>query len=153
MPTFPTVSIADGSGTALALTSAGAMKVDASASSSVTSFLTYVLVPQAAANVVGNSFSTASVSCLAIDITLSSFTGGTTPTITFFLDRFGADGTWYRVWTSSALNSAGATSVQVGPFPAGTGIATAVLTGTARFGWSTTGSPTAVTFSGSVVGR
>ncbi|MEU4296351.1 hypothetical protein [Kitasatospora aureofaciens] len=152
MSTYPAVTLADGSGNALALTGAGAVKVDGSAASTLTTFLTYVSAAQAVTNT-GTSFLTSTVSALAVDITLTSFTGGTSPSVTYFIDRFGADSVWYRVWTSTALTSAGATSVQIGPFPAATGIATAVLTGTARFGWTSTGSPTAITFSASVIGR
>jgi hypothetical protein len=118
------------------------------------SILNYPSAAYNAANA-GTSFSTAQFSGLAVDVTVSAFTGGTSPSVTFFLDRLGADGVWYRVWTSAALTSAGATSVQIGPYPSGTGIFTAVLTGTARFGWSFGGTvqPTAVTFSASVYGR
>lgn len=131
----------------------GTSSLVASAASTVQTFITYpTATPEAASNT-GVSFSTATVSSLAVDITLASFTGGTTPTVTFFVDRLGSDGVWYRIWTSSALNSAGVTSIQIGPFPSGTGIFTAVLTGTARFGWSSTGAPTAITFSASVIGR
>ncbi|MEV8324517.1 hypothetical protein [Kitasatospora sp. NPDC056731] len=152
MSTYPAVTLADGSGNALALTGAGAVKVDGSAASTLTTLLTYLSGTQAVSNA-GVSFSTAAVTGLAVDITLASFAGGTSPTVTFFIDRLGADSVWYRIWSSSALNSAGATSVQVGPYPAGAGIATAVFTGTARFGWSSTGAPTAITFSASAIGR
>lgn len=152
MPTNPVVTPLDGSGNAITVTAAGALKVDASASSTVTTFLTYPSAAQATANA-GTSFSTTAVASLAVDATLTSFTGGTSPALTFFVDRLGADSVWYRLWTSAALTSAGPVSVQLGPFPSGTGIVTAVLTGTARFGWSTTGTPTAVTFSASVIGR
>lgn len=113
---------------------------------------TYLSGTQATSNT-GTSFATGTLSGLAVDITLTSFTGGTSPSVTFFIDRQGADTVWYRIWTSAALTTAGATSVQIGPWPSGTGIVTAVLTGTARFGWTTAGAPTAVTFSASVIGR
>jgi hypothetical protein len=101
----------------------------------------------------GTSFSTLLISALAVDITLTSFTGGTAPTVTFFVDRLGNDSLWYRIWTSAALNGAGVTSANIGPGLTGTGTAAAVLTGTGRFGWSSTGAPTAITFSASVAGR
>ncbi len=137
---LPLKSTANGDGTAT-LTPTGGV---------ATTVITYGAAAQPpAAPGGGVSFSTAGMSGLAVDITLASFTGGAAPAITFFVERFGSDGVWYRVWTSAALNTPGATSVSVGP---GMGTA-AVLTGTARFGWSTTGSPTAVTFSASVIGR
>ncbi|MEV5944439.1 hypothetical protein [Streptomyces sp. NPDC051994] len=130
----------------------GGTSVPVTTSTTTSTFITYLSGAQAVSNT-GVSFSTAAVSGLAVDVTLTSFTGGTSPTVTFFVDRLGSDGVWYRLWTSAALNGAGVTSVQIGPFPAATGIVTAVLTGTARFGWTSTGTPTAITFSASVVGR
>lgn len=154
MPTNPVITLVDGSGNLLktTLNGDGTATLTASAAATMSTFITYPPGAQAASQP-GVSFSTAAVSGLAVDVTLTSFTGGSSPAITFFVDRFGSDGVWYRVWTSSALNSPGVTSVQIGPFPAATGIVTAVLTGTARFGWSSTGSPTAITFSASVIGR
>lgn len=153
MPNNPVFTLVDGSGNVLKAMSNGDGTANLVAGSAgAATFLTYLSGAQAVSNT-GTSFSTGSVSALAVDVTLTSFTGGTSPTVTFFVDRLGADGVWYRIWTSSALNSATAVSVQIGPFPSGTGIFTAVLTGTARFGWSSTGTPTAITFSASVIGR
>ncbi|MBX7464963.1 hypothetical protein K1Y80_02555 [Streptomyces sp. MAG02] len=154
MPTNPVFTLVDGSGNIIKTVSNGdgTSTLTTSAAATTTTFITYLSGAQAVSNV-GVSFSTAAVSGLAVDVTLTSFTGGSSPAVTFFVDRLGSDGVWYRVWTSSALTSTGVTSVQIGPFPAATGIVTAVLTGTARFGWSSTGSPTAITFSASVIGR
>jgi hypothetical protein len=135
---LPIKSIANGDGTATLSPTGGV----------ATTVITYASAAQATANT-GVSFSTAGMTGLAVDVTLTSFTGGSSPSVTFFVDRFGSDGVWYRVWTSSGLTGAGATSASIGP-SMGTA---AVLTGTARFGWSTAGSPTAVTFSASVIGR
>jgi hypothetical protein len=93
------------------------------------------------------------IASLAVDITLTSFTGGTTPSVTFYVDRLGNDGAWYRLWTSAALTAAGPTSASIGPGQSGTNAAPGVLTGTCRFGWSSTGAPTSITFSASVSGR
>lgn len=153
MPTNPVFTPVDANGLPLKATSNGDGTSSLVAGSPGTStFITYLSAAQVVTNT-GTSFSTASVASLAVDITLASFTGGAAPTVTYFVDRLGADGLWYRVWTSAALNSGGVTSVQIGPFPSGTGIFTAVLTGTARFGWTSTGAPTAITFSASVIGR
>lgn len=98
---------------------------------------------------------------LALDITLTSFTGGTTPTITFILERQGADGVWYQICTTGALNAAQTVSVDLSPSSAGTTAAPltstsqhAVLTNSLRLRWTLGGgvAPTAVTFSASVVG-
>lgn len=120
--------------------------------STVAAPLAFFSGAQAVSNA-GTSFSTLTISSLAVDITLTSFTGGAAPTVTFFIDRLGNDSVWYRVWTSAALNGAGVTSVNIGPGMSGTGGFPAVLTGTCRFGWSSTGAPTAITFSASVGGR
>lgn len=168
MPTNPVFTPVDASGNVIGSASgtagspstgvlsvqgvAGGTSLPVTTSTTTTTFITYLSGAQAASNV-GVSFSTAAVSGLAVDATLVSFTGGSSPGIVFFVDRFGSDGVWYRVWTSASLTSATTVSVQIGPFPAATGIVTAVLTGTARFGWATTGTPTAVTFSASVIGR
>lgn len=154
MPFNPVFTPVDNNGNALkALPNGdGTATLATSAVSTTATFITYLSGAQAVSNT-GVSFSTATVSGLAVDVTLTSFTGGSSPAVTFFVDRLGSDGVWYRVWTSAALSSAGVTSVQIGPFPAATGIVTAVLTGTARFGWTSTGTPTAITFSASVIGR
>jgi hypothetical protein len=154
MPTNAVITPVDASGNALATTGAagGTATLVVSPASTVTTFLTYVSAAQAVSNP-GQSFSTAAVAALAVDATLTSFTGGTSPTVTFFVDRFGADGVWYRAWTSTALSSAGPVSVNIGAGQSGTGAVPAVLTSLARFGWSSTGAPTAITFSASVIGR
>ncbi|MDJ0342282.1 hypothetical protein QMK19_03650 [Streptomyces sp. H10-C2] len=153
MPTNPVFTPVDTNGLPLKATSNGdGTSSLVAGSAGPATFLTYLSAAQAVSNT-GTSFSTTAVAGLAVDVTLSSFTGGAAPAVTFFVERLGADGVWYRIWTSAALTTAGATSVQIGPFPAATGIVTAVLTGTARFGWSSTGAPTAITFSASVIGR
>lgn len=121
----------------------------------------YALAPgdQAASNA-GSSFPTLGFNSLSLDINLTAFTGGTAPTITFFVERQGNDAVWYRVWQSAAQNAAAKLPVTIGPqvptVAAGANVSqgvTAGLTATARFGWSTTGTPTSVTFSASIVGR
>jgi hypothetical protein len=114
---------------------------------------------QAATNA-GTSFSTKGFQSLSLDINLASFTGGTTPTVTYFVERQGNDGLWYRIWQSASQSAAAKLSVTIGPnvptVAAGANVAqgvTAGLTSTARFGWSSTGTPTSITFSASIVGR
>lgn len=108
----------------------------------------------------GTSFTTTGFQSISLDINLTAFTGGTAPTITFFLERQGNDGVWYRVWQSASQNAAAKLPVTIGAstptVAAGANVAqgvTAGLTATARFGWSTTGTPDSVTFSASIVGR
>lgn len=122
----------------------------------VSTFLTYLPGAQAPNNA-GVSFSTAQISYLAVDITVTSFQGGTSPTIQFFVDRLGSDNIWYNVWSSQTTGTAATSSFDLGPGFAASGPPNgsqhAVFTGTARFRWVSTGSPTTVTFSASVIGR
>lgn len=150
MPTNPVFTLVDGSGNVIRAVPNG--DGTATLGGGASTFITYLSAAQAAANA-GVSFSTAGVSTLAVDLDVTAFTGGSSPTIAFFIDRQGADAVWYRTWTSAALSAAGPVSQVIGPFAAATGITTAALTGTARFGWSFTGAPTSVTFSASVIGR
>jgi hypothetical protein len=108
----------------------------------------------------GVTLVTTGVEALSIDINVTAFTGGTAPTITFVGERVGTDGVWYRVWQSAAVNAAGTVKATIGhnvpTVAAGVNVAqgvTAGLTTGFRLGWSSTGSPTSVTFSASVVGR
>lgn len=137
MPTNPVFTLVDASGNVLGGAAA---------------LLTVAAAAQAAANT-GTSFSTSGASGLGVDINVTAFTGGSSPAVTFFVDRLGADAIWYRTWTSSPVSAASAVSQVLGPYPAATGVTTAVLTGTARLGWSFTGTPASVTFSVSVSGR
>lgn len=148
-PSVPARTLVDAAGLPLKTTANGdgtsSLTPVAGTSSAV---ITYAAAAQAP-TMTPISFSTAALRELAVDITVTSFAGGTAPTITFFVERFGADGVWYRVWTSSAVNAAGVVSTSIGP-----GAATpASLSGTCRFGWTTTGTPTSVTFSASVIGK
>jgi hypothetical protein len=142
-PSVLAVAITDGEGNLNPAMSLG---------STVAAPLSYPSGAQAASNA-GTSFSTSLIGSLAVDITLTSFTGGSSPAVTYFVDRLGNDGVWYRIWTSTAASTATVITASIGPGITGTGNASAVLTGTARFGWSSTGSPTAITFSASVSGR
>lgn len=105
---------------------------------------------------------TSGINYLAWDITLTSFTGGTAPTIQFLIERQGTDGVWYQVSSTGALNTAPQTiSVDISRALAGTTAAPltsttqhAVLTQNTRMRWvfGGTANPTAVTFSASLVG-
>ena len=98
----------------------------------------------------------------ALDITLTSFTGGATPSVTFGLDRQGADNVWYPVWSSGAATTATVWSIDLCPSiteqtvgnPNSPTAATHVVwTYQGRFRWSFAGSPTSVQFSVSLIGR
>lgn len=107
-------------------------------------------------------FDTSEVMYAAWDLTLTSFTGGTSPSVTFFLERLGLDGVWYQIGTTSAMTSAGSVSVDVSPAlnstmqaPLSSTAQHNVFTFQARLRWTFGGTvaPTAVTFSSSIVGR
>ena len=121
MPTNPEFTPVDGNSNILKAipNGDGTANLVTSAASSVATDITYPSAAQAPSNA-GVSFSTATTASLAIDITLTSFTGGTSPTVTFFLDQLGSDGVWYRVWTSAALSTAGVAGANIGPGESGT---------------------------------
>lgn len=52
-------------------------------------------------------------SLLLLDINLTAL-GGTSPTIQFFWERLGADGTWYTIWSGSSLSAATKVSTSIG---------------------------------------
>lgn len=98
----------------------------------------------------------------ALDMTLTSFTGGSAPTVSYFLERQGADGNWYQILTTGALGTATTISVDVSPAlngvvsgPPSSTVQHNVFTHSARLRWTFGGgsAPTAVTFSASLVGR
>lgn len=105
-------------------------------------------------------FSTNLITYLAFDVTVTSFTGGTAPTIQFFIDRQGiSDGLWYPMLSSQTFSAAAVNSWDLGPnFPTTSppnGSTHGVLTLQGRLRWvfGGTANPTAVTFSASVIGR
>lgn len=106
------------------------------------------------------TFNTNQVTYIAFDFTVTSFTGGTAPSIQFFIDRQGvADGVWYNVLSTSAITSATFNTWDLGPgftSAAGpNGSIHAIFTNQGRLRWTFGGSvaPTAVTFSASIIGR
>lgn len=146
------VALADVNGNLIGGAAAsGVSPITVSGSGAVTQ-LTYVSAARSTNNV-GDSFDSTLFNTLAVDANVTVFTGGTAPTITFFVDRFGADAVWYRIWTSAAIAAPGSTSVAIGPFPTATGVATGVLSQLTRFGWTLAGAPTSITFSASVIAR
>ena len=53
-------------------------------------------------------------SVLAVDLNLTSLTGGTSPTVNVVTKRKGADGIYYTIDTPTALTAAGAISRSIG---------------------------------------
>ena len=96
-------------------------------------------------------FDTTWPEALAIDLNVTQFVNGTTPSIQFFLDRQGCDGEWYPVALGAAITATGKVSYSVG---LGATLAV-VLTERARLSWVFAGAVAAdsITFKGSIVGR
>ena len=117
-------------------------------------------MPQAAydASTSPRQFSTAELENLAWDLNVVSFAGGTSPSITFILERLTANGDWSQILTTGTIGSATNWGIDIGP-----GFATfaapntltqhAVLTDQGRIRWVLAGAPTSVTFSVSIMGR
>lgn len=150
------VVLADSSGNLAVFNANGQQQVAPLAPSTP---LVYPTGSQLAADT-GDSFSMTDATSIAVDITFTSFTGGTSPGITFFVQRLGASSIWYTVWSNTTpVTTAATISASIGPGQSG-GTATsgiggfsAVLSGTCRFGWSTTGSPTSWSGSAQVTVR
>lgn len=150
------VVVTDASGNAISLNSSGQLTVAPIVPVTALSYPTGSQVPAD----VGDSFSTVGYTSAAIYVTVTSFTGGTGPNITFFLQGLGASNVWYTIWSNTTpLASAGVIAASIGPGQSGgttttgNGGFSAVFPLTSRFGWSTTGSPTAWVGSASVTLR
>ena len=86
---------------------------------------------------------------LAIDFNVTALTGGTSPTVTFKISRFGADGVLYQIVSATALNAAGTISYDIGA-----GLSTnKSFINLVQIDMVVTGTPTSITFSGSVYGK
>lgn len=110
---------------------------------------TMLLLASAARTADGTSttFDVAPKSRLAVDVDVTA-TSGVGQELRIKVDRQGADGGWYPIWTSSVITAVGTTSTSIGP-----GMAVAQSIGaTARVRWEITGSSPSFTFSVSVTG-
>src|SRR5262249_7051456 len=76
-----------------------------------------VLSQGSAAQTVSGDFGDLDVSScaqIALDINITAISG-TGATITFYVDRKGADGIYYPIWQSSTRNATGQVSTAIGP--------------------------------------
>lgn len=106
-----------------------------------------------ATGVIGSDFTTDAYTTLVVDVVVST-PSGTTPSMTLVLERLDAFGHWINVWTSAAITAAGTTTVLVGPYPAASGIVTALLTGSARLRCSAiSGAGATFPLTASIIGR
>lgn len=96
------------------------------------------------------AFNTAGISYAALDINLTAIASGT---VTFSLQRLGADGIWYTTWSSAALAAPGANSYELGPSSPAAQLVIFATSG--RLSWVFGGGapPATVTFSASLIGR
>jgi hypothetical protein len=85
---------------------------------------------------------------LAVDVNVTAVSG-TSPSLTLLLERLGADGVWYPVWSPSAITAVGALSTSVGPAC----LTNAVVVPTMRLRWVLGGTSPSFTFSASIHGR
>lgn len=111
---------------------------------------TLLLLPSVARTAGGQSapFDTSRKSRVAIDVSLTAV-AGVTPSLRLFLDRMGADGLWYPIWTGPAMTAAGTASTTVGQ---GMTVGQS-LAASCRLRWELTGTGASATFSASVVGK
>lgn len=99
---------------------------------------------------VGNSWSSGQLSGsawseLAIDFSVYSISGGTTPTVTFLVSRVGLDGQRYKLEQATPLSAPGTISYSIGA-----GLDGKSFAGLFQVDMVVTGSPTNVNISGSI---
>lgn len=85
---------------------------------------------------------------LTVDVDVTAL-AGTSPTITPYVQRLGADGVWYPLWTGTTLSATGTVSTSIGA-----GLATnQSFGGTVRFGYTIAGTTPSITLSASMQGK
>ena len=85
---------------------------------------------------------------LAVDINISAVSG-TSPTLNLYIDRLGADGNWYTIWSSAQQTGMGQVSASIGA-----GLATNQAFGnSARLRWVLGGTTPSFTFSASIIAK
>lgn len=85
---------------------------------------------------------------LAVDVNVTAVSG-TTPSMTLSVQRKGADGVYYPLWTSAAITAVGVTSTDIGP---GLTVAKSIA-GLVRLVWTITGTTPSFTFSASIIAK
>lgn len=135
-------------------------------SAAMTEWVSLISLPQQAYTATVPSTCTVDTSMITyagIDINLVSFQGGTTPSITYFLERSSDGGTTWFPLIASGIGAFTTAQVISGDLsPALTGSYSAppssfqqhvVFSNLLRLRWTLVGSPTSVTFSASLFGR
>lgn len=85
---------------------------------------------------------------IAVDINITAVSG-TSPTLNLFVDRLGADGIWYPIWSSTQQTAVGQVSTSIG---AGMLVAQG-FGATVRLRWTIGGTTPSWTFSASIQGK
>lgn len=100
------------------------------------------------ANTISANLSVGNYKELAIDVNISAITG-TSPTYQLMVDRLGADGVWYNIYTGTSITAIGVISINVG-----VGASTNVSFGsTIRVNEIVGGTTPSVTRSMSIIGK
>ena len=110
----------------------------------------------ATASGASDSFDTSRIGRAALDVNVKTITGGTTPSIQFFVDRQGGDGIWYPAANTAALTAIGPVSIEISDSAADAADAQHMVFGNlARVRWVFAGAVVAdsINFSGSFYGR
>lgn len=109
----------------------------------------------AAANGTSTEFNCQFHKILAVDINVTTLSGGTAPTLTFHYERKGADGTWYRVTDiTAALAATGAVSRSIGEtLTTGANAYGIALGSQVRLAWTAGGIHGTTAFTLSVIGK
>ena len=85
---------------------------------------------------------------LAVDVNVSAVSG-TSPTLNLYVDRLGADGIWYTIYTAAQVTAVATVSTTIG-----NGAVTASGFGnTVRLRWVLGGTTPSFTFSASIIGK
>lgn len=106
------------------------------------------LASAARASYTAQQFAVGDLTSLKIIFNMTAITGGTTPTVTFKVSSVGADGTVVQLEQAAAANSAFVFDYNIGPGTDGKEFGNTI-----QVDMITTGSPTSVTFSASIIGK
>lgn len=100
------------------------------------------------------------ISFVDIDVVFTSFTGGTTPSITYNLARKDAFNNYNIIWTSGAKTAAFTTVLTIGPGAQQGSAAAANVASVGidfgniiQFSWTTAGAPTSITQASTIRGK
>lgn len=94
-------------------------------------------------------FETDEITRIAVDVNVTAVSGTLSPSLRVFIDRQGADGLWYPIWSPEAITTVTTLSATIGQ---GMTIGQS-LAALCRFRWEITGTSPSFTLSASVIGK